>query len=432
MPIENAVVSGEWMFRIPAAILAVVLAAVALWWLSRGILPPQTVRFAAGIENGGYWHIAQQYHDILARDGIDLKLIPTAGSVENARLMNEGKADAALLQGGVSVGDGVETLGAVFTEPLLIFARQSGAASVSRNPAMWSGLRIAAGVPGSGTRAAADALLKAAGVAAGANTLLPLDGAAAVAGLTNGQADIALFMAPLSAPYLSPIVSDQDTRLLQLAHIVALSRRIPQSVIVNVPSGAFSLNPPLPAKKRQLLGLVARIVAQSDLHPAIVDRLVNAAQLVHQHGDVITPAGQFPTMAHTSLPQNAYARDLIADGPSALSAFLPYWVVAQISRFAILLLPVVFLLLPLLRALPGLYQWSIRNRVFRHYARIREIDEAAAETTDPEELRNLASELSDLDREIAALKLPLPYRGYAYNARLHIDLLRKRIAGRVG
>ncbi|WP_423823693.1 ABC transporter substrate-binding protein [Salinisphaera sp. SPP-AMP-43] len=417
------------MFRIPAAIIAVVLAAVALWWLSRGILPPQTVRFAAGIENGGYWQIAERYQDILARDGIDLKLIPTAGSVENARLMTQGKADAALLQGGVPVGGGVETLGAVFTEPLLIFARSSGGATVSNNPAMWSGLRIAAGAPGSGTRAAVKALLKAAGVT-GANTLLPLDGTAASAALADGPADVAVFMAPLSAPYLKPIVSDKSVRLVPLAHIVALSRRVPQSVIVNVPSGAFSLNPPLPADDRQLLGLLARMVAQPDMHPAIVDRLVNAAQLVHQSGDMITPAGQFPTMAHTSLPQNAYARDLIADGPSALSAFLPYWVVAQISRFAILLLPIVFLLLPLLRALPGLYQWSIRNRVFRHYARIREIDEAAAETDNPDTLHALESELAELDREIAGLKLPLPYRGYAYDARLHIDLLRKRIANR--
>jgi len=130
-------------------------------------------------------------------------------------------------------------------------------------------------------------------------------------------------------------------------------------------------------------------------------------------------------MDNTSLPQDAYARDLIADGPSPLSAFLPYWVVAQISRFAILLLPIVFLLLPLLRTLPGLYKWSIRNRVFRHYARIREID-------DPQQLRELESELAALDREIAYLHLPLTYRGYAYDARLHIDLLRKRIANRAG
>ena len=50
--------------------------------------------------------------------------------------------------------------------------------------------------------------------------------------------------------------------------VVALSRRMPQSILVDVPSGAFALDPPLPARERQLLGLVARIVAQPELHPA--------------------------------------------------------------------------------------------------------------------------------------------------------------------
>jgi hypothetical protein len=346
--------------------------------------------------------------------------------------MAEGKADAALLQGGIVAGDRIETLGAVFTEPFLIFARPTAGVDVPRNPAQWSGLRIAAGDEGSGTRAAAQAFLNAADLSGDTNTLLPQGGADAAQALMSGDADVALFVAPLSAPYLSQLLADETATLLQLDHIVALSRRMPQSILVDVPSGAFALDPPLPARERQLLGLVARIVAQPELHPAIVDRLVEAAREVHEPGDVITPEGQFPSMENTSLPQDAYARDLIADGSSPLNAFLPYWVVAQISRFAILLLPIVFLLLPLLRTLPGLYKWSIRNRVFRHYARIREIDEAAAETTDPQQLRELESELAELDREIASLNLPLTYRGYAYDARLHIDLLRKRIANRVG
>ena len=420
------------MVRVSALILAVVLAVTTLWWLSRDLLPPSTVRLAAGIEDGGYWRIATQYRDILAEDDIDLELIATAGSVENAQLMAEGKADAALLQGGIVAGDRIETLGAVFTEPFLIFARPTAGADVPRNPAQWSGLRIAAGDEGSGTRAAAQAFLNAADLSGDANTLLPQGGADAAQALMSGDADVALFVAPLSAPYLSQLLADETATLLQLDHIVALSRRMPQSILVDVPSGAFALDPPLPARERQLLGLVARIVAQPELHPAIVDRLVEAAREVHEPGDVITPEGQFPSMENTSLPQDAYARDLIADGPSPLNAFLPYWVVAQVSRFAILLLPIVFLLLPLLRTLPGLYKWSIRNRVFRHYARIREIDEAAAETTDPQQLRELESELAELDREIASLNLPLTYRGYAYDARLHIDLLRKRIANRVG
>jgi len=69
--------------------------------------------------------------------------------------MVDGEADAALLQGGIAAGDGIQILGAVFTEPFLIFARPTAGVDVPRNPAQWAGLRIAAGDEGSGTRAAA-------------------------------------------------------------------------------------------------------------------------------------------------------------------------------------------------------------------------------------------------------------------------------------
>ena len=424
-----------------ALLFAGVLAATI--WFARDLPPPERVRFAAGIEDGGYWRIAERYRDILAEDGIALDLVATAGSDENAALLASGAVDAALLQGGIEPDVPVETLGSVFIEPLLIFARldtatgDGGAVApdrpvgIPRNVAEWAGLRIAAGAEGSGTRAATSSLLAAAGLPGADNTLLSLGGADAAGALAAGEADVAVFVAPLSAPYLQPILSDPDVMLLPVAHVVALSRRMAQARIVDVPSGAFSLDPPLPAEDLRLLGLVARIVAEPHLHPAAVDRIVEAAIRVHGPGDVLTSAGTYPSMADAALPQDSYARDLLADGPSVFADILPYWVVAQINRFAILLLPIVFLLLPLLRALPGLYAFRVRSRVFRHYARIRQIESEAARTTDAGHLKDLQTELREIDDEIARLKLPLAYRDYAYNARLHIDLLLSRIASRV-
>ena len=434
------------MIRVLGYALLVAGVLAATLWFARDLPPPDRVRFAAGVEDGGYWRIAEQYRAILAEDGIALDLVATAGSVENADLLASGAVDAALLQGGIEPDGPVETLGSVFTEPLLIFARVDASArdraspdtvgadrsvAIPRNVAEWTGLRIAAGAQGSGTRAAAQSLLAAAGLEETDDMLLPLGGADAAGALAAGEADVAVFVAPLSAPYLAPILADPDVALLPVAHVVALSRRMAQARIVDVPSGAFSLDPPLPAEDLRLLGLVARIVAIPHLHPAAVDRIVEAAIRVHGPGDVLTRAGTYPSMDDAALPQDSYARDLLADGPSVFADILPYWVVAQINRFAILLLPIIFLLLPLLRALPGLYAFRVRSRVFRHYARIRQIEADAARTRDAAHLEELRTELREIDGEIARLKLPLAYRDYAYNARLHIDLLLSRIsAGR--
>jgi TRAP-type uncharacterized transport system substrate-binding protein len=420
------------MLRLVGYVAAVALVVLLTVLAIRDLTPPASLRFAAGIEGGGYWRFAERYRAILAEDGIAMELVATAGSVENARLLDARAVEAGFLQGGVAPAGPAEALGAVFVEPLLIFSRiepdgPSGRPPIPRNVAEWSGLTIAAGPEGSGTRAAVMALLAAAGRPAEANRLLPVGAADGAAALLGGEADVAIFVAPLSAPYLEGLLADPAVGLVPVAHAEALSRRLPQSSVVDVPSGAFQLSPPLPARDERLLALVARIVAAPGLHPALVDRLIEAAVRVHGDGDVLSVEGAFPTAEDTSLPLHPYARDRLSDGPSPLSDLLPYWAVAQVERLTILLLPIVFLLLPLLRALPGLYAWGIRSRVFRHYARIREIDAEVTETADAGRLDALDRELVELDRQIAALNLPLAYRDAAYDARLHVELLRRRI-----
>ena len=408
-------------------LLVIAVAAGALWWLSRDLVPPSSLKFASGGEGGGYHSIALKYREILARDGIEVEVLTTAGSVENARLLAEGVADVGLLQGGVSADPRLETLGNLFLEPFFVFSRTD--APVPANPADWRGLRLAVGGEGSGTRAAYLSLAEAAGIAPDANTLLTQGGSAGAKALLAGEADAALFVAPLEAPYLLPLFQSTQAELRSIAYLPALTGRLAQSDQIVLPAGGISLSPPVPARDVELIAMVAQLASRPDLHPAVADRLVEAARELHSGRTAIHAEGRFPNTNRTSLRADAYARDLIADGPSPLQEYLPYWVVAQIQRFAILLLPIIFLLLPLIRVLPGLYAWRMRARVYGYYQAVREIEEQARECP-PEELDGLDRQLVGIDQELAVLRLPLPYRDYAYTARLHVDLLRRKIADR--
>lgn len=417
------------MIRVVLSILGTALAVIAFVVLSRDLAPPKSLTFAAGPEGGGYHRLAVRYRTILARDGIDVTVLTTAGSVENARLLDEGRADVGLLQGGVETEGELDTLGAVFLEPVFVFVRKD--AELGGNLAEWPALTVAAGIEGSGTRAAVLRILDTALISSERITLLPVGGRDAADAILDGRAQVAIFVAPVSAPYLTRLTSSPDVDILRLEHLTALSRRLPDSHVTDLPSASFSFRPPNPRWDVPMLTLVANLVAEADLHPALVDRLVMAAIRIHGRRDILSDDGAFPTMAMTSLPQDPYARDLIAEGPSVLARFLPYWVVAQINRFVILLLPILFIVLPLLRALPGVYVWRQRRRVFRHYAAIRAIDQAAANAMEPAELDELSARLDRIEAHIARLKLPLPYREYAYTTRLHIDMIRRRIEERL-
>lgn len=412
--------------RVIFAILSVALAVAALYVLSRDLLPPRQVSFAVGPEGGGYWRIAERYRTVLARDGISVELIPTEGSVANARIMAEGNADIAILQGGVPGDGGIEAIAALFMEPIFFFHRRDN--EIPSNPADWKGLTMTSGGNGSGTQAAVQSFHDAAGLAWNVNRHLPLGGKEAAETLLNGEADLAIFVAPVAAPYLDPLFGNREIGFARIDYIEALSRRINQSTIVEIPAGSISLAPLVPETDTRMLAMVARLVAQSDLHPALVDRLVEAASEIHSARDAITREGQFPSMRNISLPVDPYARSMISSGPSPLHAYLPYWVVAQINRFVVLLLPVLFLLIPVMRMLPGIYAWRMKSRVYRHYNDIRSIDAELNDGLSAERLRELDRKLTEIDAGIARLKLPLPYRDYAYTARLHVELVRKRIA----
>ncbi|MEM1316529.1 MAG: TAXI family TRAP transporter solute-binding subunit [Pseudomonadota bacterium] len=415
--------------------LAVILAALgAIVALGRDLPPPRTVSFAAGAEGGGYWRIAQRYRAALARDGIEVALIETAGSVENARLIAEGTADVGLLQGGVAALQGedvvaTEALASIFLEPILLFARRE--ARPPANPGRWRNLRIAAGGDGSGTRAAWRAFARAAGLAPSDNVISELGGEAAAEALLAGEVDVVFYVAPLEAPYLALLHQAEAAQALTLDLAPAISRRLDQSRLLTLPAGSVSLDPVIPARDAPILAMVARLAAADGLHPALVNRFVLAARRIHGGRSLISDEGDFPSVEDASLPIGDQARQLIADGPSPLASFLPWWIAAQINRVLLLIVPIAVLAIPVAQAAPALYAWRMRSRVYRHYDRIRELDEEAAGTTDPARLQGIYDELRRIDGTIAALNLPVTYRDYAYTARVHVDLVRKRVARRL-
>jgi TRAP-type uncharacterized transport system substrate-binding protein len=415
-------------------LFAAVAAAVLYFVYQRVIdlLPPASVSIAAGAEGSAYYDLAQSYRRILARDRIELEILETAGSVENAGRIGgaEADADAAFLQGGVPVATDrpTEALAAVFLEPLWIL--HDGALGDPADPTDWAGLRIAAGAEGSGTRFVIDAISRVIGQDLPASTYLPLGGRAATEALLSGEADAAIFVAPVSAPYLQALFADPHVITASIRDSAALARQLPFVRQVEIPRSGFSYAEERPPEDIALIAMIGRLVARQDLHPALIDRLVNAAREVHANRDLITDENEFPSLQGISMPFNAQAEDLLEKPPSPLYRFLPYWIVAQVNSFALLLVPLLVIILPLARILPGLYEWQMRARVYRRYPELRDIEREAGNATSPQQIADLEHRLAAVEQEVARLSLPLKYREYAYTMRVHIDLVRRQLTRR--
>ena len=418
-------------------VLAALLFGLFVWVLAfalrqLNLYPPEQLTIAAGPPGSAYHNDAVAYQRMLAEDDISLVILETAGPVENAARLSDDAAepaDIALVQGGVPLADDIEGLAAVYVEPIWLFARSD--IEVDPDPHNWHGLRVAAGVPGSGIRLVADQLAAITGATAfDRDTAMALSSAEAAEGLLNGELDVALFVAPATAPYLQSLFYSGELRPIALLHREALTLRLDGARAIRLPSGILDYHQPVPAEDIELVGLITRLAARDDLHPALINRLIRAARVTHGGPAVIPANRQFPGAEDMEIAVNPYARQLLEEGFSTLERYLPYWVVAQLNRILLVLLPAMLLLLPLLKLLPAIYQWIFRERVYRHYARVHEIDRlvgVSGESLDAQQREALRGELTEIERRLRQANLPNSYRKDAYNLMHHLEYVRNRI-----
>ena len=407
-------------------VLSAALIAAAIGLIFALLLPPERLSIAAGPAGGGYVGISQEYQRILARDGIRLDIVETEGSVENARLISEGRVEAALLQGGIPVeSEDLEAVGTIFFEPLIFVIH--AASTVPRNPAKWEGLRINSGAEGSGTLAAFQDFEKAVGLSHGDNVQLQLPYDEALQGLLTREIDIATFVSPLNAPYLLDAYESPELDLLILEHADAIARRLEYATVVDIPTGGLMLDPVVPVRPRKLVALEARLAITPDLHPALVNRLTMAAIELHSGRSLLAEPGRFPSTQGTEIPLNNAARQLIQEGPSTWHDWLPYWIAAQINRGFLLFLPFFFIVVPLVRSLPAVYAYMMRRRIWRHYPEIKRIESEIDVDLSAEQIDKMLEKLDAVEQRLSGVMLPAPYRQVQYDARLHVDLVQKRL-----
>jgi TRAP transporter TAXI family solute receptor len=384
--------------------------------------PPRTIRIATGGADGAYYAFARQYARLLADDGISLEVVPTAGSVENLQLLRSGNVTLALVQGGTASADDraqLRALGSLFLEPLWVFTREGD--RLERLSEL-RGKRVAVGAVGSGTNLLAMQLLAANGITDANTTIVHDDAASAGPKLSRDTLDALLQVASPTAPFVRELLRQPAIELFDFERAEAYGRIFPALTPVVLNEGVLNLERNLPPRDTTAVAVAAMLVARDDLTPNLVPAVLDAVTRVHRTGGVLEQPRQFPSIDLVDLPMSEDAARYIAEGPSLLYRWLPYGTAVRMDRLKLMILPFVALLIPLFRVAPSLYTWRVRSKIYRWYAQVREIDQLVAESP-----RAAAERLAILEREVAAVSVPLSYTGELYHLRLHIHLLQQRL-----
>jgi TRAP-type uncharacterized transport system substrate-binding protein len=418
--------SPAWDWRWTVALL--LTSAVALWaaFVLLRALPGRTVVLATGPEGNAFAIVAERYRASLARHGVTLQLLPTAGAVDNlARLKDPtSHVDAGFVQAGITTSDespGIESLGTVFYEPLWFFCRCTPRGLGVQD---LTGRRLSIGPEGSGTRALALKLLALNKVESSTLELHAYPPAEAASRLERGELDGALMLSGWESVIVQRLLANPDIGLIGFSRADAYLALLPFLNKVRVPMGVGNLAANRPPLDTVLLAPEASIAVRASLHPALQYLLLEAANEAHSGPGVFQRSGEFPAAHTLDLPLSREARQYYKSGPSALQRYLPFWLAPLVQRLLFIALPLAGIIYPIWSMLPQALQWRAQRRLYLIYGELTYL-ETELRRTPPAQHPALLERLTVLDKRVGAQPFPRGLTEMSYNLRVHIDLVRQ-------
>jgi TRAP-type uncharacterized transport system substrate-binding protein len=413
----------------------VLLALIGLWlavYLIRPA-PPKTLTIVSGPKNTNFWNVAEKYRQILARDGVTLINLESDGSLDNLNKLMDDKVnvDVGFVQGGLATDAATASLvslGSVAYVPVSVFYHTT---EIVDSLDDLRGKRVAVGLPGSGARVLALALLKSNGIVPGGPTsLIDMGGDEAAQALVSGKIDAAFLMGDsASPPTMGKLLRTPNIRLVDFSQSDAYSRRFEYLNELKIPMGVFDFGRNIPPHDIHLIAPTAELLARDDLHPALSDLLIEAAKEVHSKASVLQKAGEFPAPLEHEYRISDDATRYYKSGKSFVYRIMPFWLASLVDRTLVLLLPIILLLIPTFKLVPALYGWRIKSRIYKWYGVLIALERGISTSTGNEE-EDRAQMLQQLDRieeSVNRLKMPLAFADQFYVLREHIGFVRNRL-----
>ncbi len=415
------------------------LLTLGLLWLAYWLVepqPPRSLVMVTGPANSDYDRFGLRYQALLAKHNIRLELRQSDGSRENLELLlqPDGEVDVAIVREGTGTaeelaGRPLSAIASLFYEPVWLFHRDTVKIS---SLADLRGLNINVGPPGAGTARLIDELLAQNQLRLDDLKVQRLDHTEAVIDLLEGKLD-GLFFTSSSAGLLTQmLLRTPGIKLFNFVHAEAYSRRLPSLAHVVLPRGVVDLAADMPREDVHLLAPTSTLISRSDIHPAVVQLLVQAAAQIHGGADWFGRLHEFPSASVVDLPLADEAKRFFKSGTPFLQRYLPFWLANLVDRMWVVVVSLAALLIPLSRIIPPLYVWRVRSRVYRWYAQLRDVEIQAQKPGEPltkDKAAELLSTLDVIEAKVNDITIPLSRADELYALRQHIEMVRAKIAG---
>ena len=418
--------------------LALVVSFLILLIIFFGVLwvlvppPPKSIEMATGFPTGLYYQFGERLKAELSKDGVDLQVRSTGGTLDNLSLLKDPKSgvDFAMVQGGVAnVSDypNLVSVAGMFYEPIWVWYREGAFKNEGGQLKILSqlkGKRVSIGNEGSGTLVLTQNLLRTSGITdqeISAERLKPDD---AITKFNNGELDAVFIVAAAEAPILRKFYSIPGIRLMNFDQADAYTRNLTYLSKVTVPRGLLSIQHDQPRQDIQVMAATATLVAHENVSPALISLMLGASYDILKSYSRLQKVGEFPSAVGLDFPLDGDAEIYLKDGPSFLHRHLPFWTAVWAGRFVKIVIPLLVILIPLFTYIPSTKNFFLRLKLAQVYEELKVIER---NSQNPDLKEKNFKDLADIERRVGNIKVSMLDAKELYDLKGHVGDVRIRL-----
>ncbi|MEA3552830.1 MAG: TAXI family TRAP transporter solute-binding subunit [Campylobacterota bacterium] len=356
------------------------------------------------------------YQVLLEEVGVELKLLPTQGSLDTIGYLNNKEADIGFIHGGVLEDKkeyDFESLASVYTEPLWIFYRDEG---YSINYLIeTTGKKVGISTTNDGTYDLMQRLSDANGLVENIDANY-LSDEESLKQLKDKKIDIFITLATQDNQYVQELLADPAIEVMSIKRVNAYTQKFNYLESLNLYEGIIDMYKNLPSKDVKLLITSQNLISNKNIPDELIRIFLKKVKAIH--GEL--------SLDNLDTQINIEAKLFVENGESWLETIFPYWIASQIDRLKLFLIPLIWLIIPLFKSIVPLYIFTIRSKIFRWYSKLQDINSRIKNKD--EDILLIERDLKTLQNEIEIkTKVPPSYMGEYYNLILHAELLEKKI-----
>jgi len=343
--------------------------------------PSRKLVIAAGAKSGQYYRLANQLKNELSKNGIELEILVTKGSIDNLQLLNnkEKKVDIALVQSGTADSidyPKIQSIAGLFYEPLWLVYRPQAFVNLRRPPDLIQDLKlkkVSLGVNGSGTLKLVKQIFDLEKIDVSQSNFFYLATDESLSKLQNGEIDAMFLSVNNHAQIMQTIFEDPSLKIMSFAKAYGYASKIKGMRVLNLPRATLDIVYDKPDREIFILSSTAELVATKDIHPAITSLLVDVLDDFLFKADILSNEKTFPSANNLSFDINEAAQETIKHGPSFLHRHLPFWFAVWVDHIIRYLIPIIAILIPIFQFLP-MMDFLIKLKLAKFYDDLKKIE----------------------------------------------------------